>query len=221
VQIGQTVIAIGNALGEFSNTVSVGVVSGLQRSIVAGGTGRSETLENLIQTDAAINEGNSGGPLLNLHGEVIGINTAVASNAENIGFVLPIDLAKRDLDQVKSSGKISYPYLGIYYLIVDDQVQKDNNLPVNYGAWVTTNSNSADNNTKKVSSVVPGSPARIAGVKDQDIILEINGEKIDKNNTLSQIIAKYSPGDKVKLKIQRGNQQIELEVTLADRSDYE
>ncbi len=219
VQIGQTVIAIGNTLGEFSNTVSVGVVSGLQRSIIAGGGSSGETLENLIQTDAAINEGNSGGPLLNLKGEVIGINTAMASNAENVGFVLPINLAKRDLDQVKASGKITYPYLGVYYVIVNDQIQKDNDLPVNYGAWVTTTNK--ENPKNSIASVVAGSPARLAGVKDQDIILEINNEKVDSNNTLSQIIAKYAPGDKVTLKIQRGNQQVNLEVTLADRGDYE
>lgn len=219
VQIGQTVIAIGNTLGEFSNTVSVGVVSGLRRSIIAAGGDTSETLDNLIQTDAAINEGNSGGPLLNLKGEVIGINTAVASNAENVGFVLPINLAKRDLDQVKASGKITYPYLGVYYTLVDGQIQKDNGLSVDYGAWVTTTNK--ENPKSSTASVVAGSPARLAGIKDQDIILEINGEKIESDNTLSQIIAKYAPGDKVTLKIQRGDQQVSVEVTLADRSDYE
>jgi S1-C subfamily serine protease len=219
LQIGQSVIAIGNTLGEFSNTVSVGVISGLQRSITAGGGGTNETLENLIQTDAAINEGNSGGPLLNLKGEVIGINTAMASGAQSVGFVLPINLAKRDIDQVKASGKITYPYLGVYYTIIDDQIQKDNSLAVNYGAWVTTTNK--DNPKSKIASVVAGSPARLAGIKDQDIILEINGEKIANSNTLSQIIAKYAPGDKVTLKIQRNDQQISLEVTLGDRSDYE
>ncbi len=219
LQIGQTVIAIGNTLGEFSNTVSVGVISGLQRSITAAGGGSSETLENLIQTDAAINEGNSGGPLLNLKGEVIGINTAVASGAENVGFVLPINLAKRDLEQVNTLGKITYPYLGIYYTIVDDRIREDNGLPVNYGAWVTTTNK--ENPKSDITPVVAGSPARLAGIKDQDIILEINGVKVDKNNTLSQIIAKYAPGDKVTLKIQRADRQVDLDVALGDRSDYE
>jgi len=219
LQIGQTVIAIGNTLGEFDNTVSVGVISGLKRSITAGGVGASETLENLIQTDAAINEGNSGGPLLNLKGEVIGVNTAIASNAQSVGFVLPINLIKRDIDQVKATGTITYPYLGIYYTTVDSAVQKNNNLPVNYGAWVTTTD--YENPQSDVFPVVPGSPAKFAGLLDQDIVLEINGEKIDKDNPLSQVIAKYNPGDKVTLKVQRGNSQIELEVTFGDRSDYE
>jgi len=216
LQVGQSVIAIGNALGEFDNTVSVGVISGLKRSITAGGGGTSETLDNLIQTDAAINQGNSGGPLLNLKGEVIGVNTAIASGAQNVGFVLPINVAKRDIDQIKKTGKITYPYLGIYYTIVDPQIQQENDLPVDYGAWVTTGTAGAGQ--EKVASVVASSPAKSAGLKDQDIVLEINGEKISQNNTLSQIIAKYNPGDKVTLRIQRGGNQINLEVTLGDRS---
>jgi len=126
VQTGQSVIAIGNALGQFDNTISVGVVSGQKRTITAGDMASSETLENLIQTDAAINEGNSGGPLLNLKGEAIGVNTAIAQGAQNIGFVIPIDSAKRDIDQVKATGKISYPYLGVRYTIIDDTIQQKN-----------------------------------------------------------------------------------------------
>jgi serine protease Do len=217
LQIGQSVIAIGNALGEFDNTVSVGVISGLQRSITAGGGGTSETLENLIQTDAAINEGNSGGPLLNLKGEVIGVNTAIADNAQNVGFVLPVNAAKRDVEQVKNSGKITYAYLGIYYTAVSDDIQKENDLPVNYGAWVASPGDSA--NGKAIASVIAGSPAKKAGLKDGDIILEINGEKITPTATLSQIIAKYNPGDKVTLKVYRGDKQIDVETTLGDRNE--
>lgn len=216
LQIGQSVIAIGNALGEFNNTVSVGVISGLQRSITAASGGSSETLENLIQTDAAINEGNSGGPLLNLRGEVIGVNTAMASNAQNVGFVIPINGAKRDVDQVKKSGKITYAYLGVYYTPVDDNVQKENSLPVNYGAWVTVGD--SKNGSEGISSVVKSSPAQNAGIKDQDIIIEINGEKITTTNTLSQTIAKYNPGDKVTLKVRRQAAELNLDVTLGDRS---
>lgn len=216
LQIGQSVIAIGNALGEFNNTVSVGVISGLQRSITAGGGGRSETLENLIQTDAAINEGNSGGPLLNLKGEVIGVNTAIASNAQNVGFVLPVNAAKRDIEQVKNTGKITYAYLGVYYTVVDGGIQKQNDLAVDYGAWVTAGETGS---AQKIEPVVGGSPAEKAGIKDQDIILEINGEKITKTSPLSQIIAKYNPGDKVTLKVRRGASEINLEVTLGDRSE--
>jgi serine protease Do len=216
LQIGQSVIAIGNALGEFNNTVSVGVISGLQRSITAGGGGTSETLDNLIQTDAAINEGNSGGPLLNLKGEVIGVNTATASGAQNIGFVLPVNVAKRDIDQVKNTGKITYPYLGIYYTAVDSRIQEENKLPVDYGAWITTGDSDGKS---KIASVVAGSPAQKAGLKDQDIILEINNEKIAQTNPLAQIIAKYNPGDKVTLKVQRGADQINTDVVLGDRSE--
>jgi serine protease Do len=215
LQIGQTVIAIGNALGEFNNTVSVGVISGLQRSITASGGGTSETLENLIQTDAAINEGNSGGPLLNLKGEVIGVNTAMASGAQNIGFVIPANAAKRDIEQVQKSGKITYAYLGVYYGIVDEIVAKDNDLPVNYGAWV--HADAVDSRGSAVSAVVAGSPAASAGLKDGDIILEMNGEKITKSNPLSQLVAKYNPGDKVTLRVRRGGSELNIDIVMGDR----
>jgi len=114
VQVGQTAIAIGNALGQFQNTVSVGVISGLGRTVVAAGglEGTIEVLEDIIQTDAAINQGNSGGPLLNLNGEVIGINTAVAENGQGIGFAIAINKAKRDIEQARTTGKITYPFWG-------------------------------------------------------------------------------------------------------------
>ncbi len=211
LQIGQSVIAIGNTLGEFDNTVSVGVISGMQRSIMAYGAGDSEVLEDLIQTDAAINEGNSGGPLLNLKGEVIGINTAIASGAQNVGFVIPIDLAKRDLEQVKEMGKIVYPYLGIYYTMINAKIQEANDLSVDYGAWIT-----ADD--EKISSVIAASPAQAAGLKDGDIILEINGQKLAQTDSLARVIAKYNPGDKVNLKVSRQGSEIMLEVTLGERS---
>ena len=212
VQTGQSVIAIGNALGQFDNTVSVGVVSGQKRTITAGDAAStsSETLENLIQTDAAINEGNSGGPLLNLKGEVIGVNTAIAQGAQNVGFVIPINSAKRDIDQVKTTGKISYPYLGVRYTIVDATVQKDNKLAVDYGAWVTSGNQSQ-------SAVMADSPAKAAGLKDNDIILQIDGQKIDSNNTLSSIIANHNVGDKINLTVLRGKDQLTLTVTLAER----
>ncbi len=218
LQIGQSVIAIGNTLGEFDNTVSVGVISGLQRTIVAGGAGvQSETLDNLIQTDAAINEGNSGGPLLNLKGEVIGLNTAIASNAQNVGFVIPINLAKRDLEQVKTLGKIAYPYLGIYYTMIDNDIQKENQLPINYGAWIAPPGMSAQG--RRIAPVIAESPAFNAGLKEGDIILEINGQKLDKDNSLSRVVAKYNPGDKVELKVLRGDERIDLEAVLGDRNE--
>jgi serine protease Do len=210
IQIGQTVIAIGNALGEFNNTVSVGVISGLSRTITAGGRGVSETLENIIQTDAAINSGNSGGPLFNLKGEVIGVNTAMAGNAQNIGFAIPVNVAARDISQVKNTGKITYPFLGVNYVIVDDTLQKENGLPVNYGAWIE--------GTKESLAIVAGSSAEKAGLKYKDIILEFDGEKITKANTLSSVIMKRSPLDKVTLKVMRDGQILVLEAVLGERS---
>lgn len=211
LQIGQTVIAIGNALGEFRNTVSVGVISGLGRTITASGGGMVETLEDVIQTDAAINPGNSGGPLLNLKGEVIGINAAMASGAENIGFTIPINKAKRAIEQVKTKGKITYPFLGIRYVLITDDIQQKNNLPVNYGAWVVKGSQGE-------VAVSSGSAAEKAGIRENDIILEFNNEKITLENSLAKIIQKYNPGDKITLKILRAGQEKTIELTLDERS---
>jgi len=159
LEIGQTVIAIGNSLGEFRNTVSVGVISGLGRTVTASGGGLVETLTDIIQTDAAINKGNSGGPLLNLRGEVIGVNTAVALGAENIGFAIPINKAKKDIEQVKTLGKIVYPFLGVRYVLLTDQIQQENNLPVNYGAWVIRG-------REGETGIFPGSAAEEIGLKE-------------------------------------------------------
>ena len=215
LQIGQTVIAIGYALGEFQNTVSVGVVSGLGRTITASGGGMVETLEDVIQTDAAINPGNSGGPLLNLAGEVIGINVARAFSGENIGFAIPINRAKKAIEQVKKTGKIVYPFLGVYYTLVTDELKERFNLPVNYGAWIGRDSQG--NKTKQ--AVVPGTPAQKAGLKRDDIILVFGGEKVTLHNSLSKIILKYNPGDKVTLKVLRQKEIKTIEVVLGERSD--
>jgi serine protease Do len=212
LEIGQTVIAIGNALGEFRNTVSVGVISGLGRTITASGGGIIETIEDVIQTDAAINRGNSGGPLLNLKGEVIGVNFAMAAGAENIGFAIPINKAKKDIEQVKKMGKIVFPFLGVRYVIITDEIQKENKLPVNYGAWIVKGE-------KGESAIFPGSAAEKAGLKEGDIILEFNGEKITSQNPLAKIIMKYNPGDKVTLKILRQNKEFSVEVILGERSE--
>jgi S1-C subfamily serine protease len=209
LQIGQTVIAIGNALGEFRNTVSVGVVSGLGRKVTASGGGVVETLYDVIQTDAAINPGNSGGPLLNLKGEVIGINFAMAKGAENIGFAIPINYAKRDLEQIRKYGKILFPFLGVRYVIITDQIQKENDLPVNYGALIVKG-------PKGESAIFPNSAAEKAGLKEGDIILEFNGEKITVENPLAKIIMKYQPRDKVSLKILREGKELNLNVTLGE-----
>lgn len=211
LQIGQTVIAIGNALGEFRNTVSVGVISGLGRTITASGGGMIETIEDVIQTDAAINQGNSGGPILDLKGEVVGVNFAMAQAAENIGFAIPINKAKKAIEQVKTLGKIVYPFLGVRYVVINETIQQKNNLPVNYGAWVIREEGGE-------SAIFQGSAAQKAGLKEGDIILEFNGEKITLDNSLAKIIMKYNPGDKVILKILRKGQEKIFEVILDERS---
>ncbi len=212
IEVGQTAIAIGNALGQFTNTVSVGVVSGLQRTISASDQigSFSETLQGIIQTDAAINEGNSGGPLLNLKGEVIGINTAVAQGAQSIGFAIPINMAKRDINQVQKINKIVYPFLGVRYILVDVKVQKEYGLSVNYGALVLKGSNGE-------VAVTTGSAADIAGVQENDVILEMSGQKITTNNSLSSIILNYNPGDKVTLKFLHNGQEQSVDVILGER----
>ena len=210
VRLGQTAIAIGNSLGEFRNTVSVGVISGLARTITASGEGfGAETIQGVIQTDAAINPGNSGGPLLNLKGEVIGINTAIVSGAQNIGFAIPINQAKRDIESVERTGSIKAPYLGVRYMLVNEEVAKEQKLPVDYGALVR--------GTSDGPGVIPDSPATKAGLKAEDIILELNGEKISVEKPLSTILQKYSVGEKMSLKIRRGDQEIILAVELGER----
>lgn len=203
LQIGQTVIAIGNALGEFQNTVSVGVVSGLKRTVTASGGGITEVLENLIQSDAAINKGNSGGPLLNLRGEVIGVNVAMSQVAENIGFAIPINEAKRDIEQVKTLGKIVYPFLGVRYVLVADD----------YGVLIVRGDSFGE------PAITPGSAAEKAGLKEGDIILEFNQEKITLENSLGKIIQKYQPGNKIVLKILRKDKEKIISVVLGERSE--
>jgi len=219
LQIGQSVIAIGNALGEFKNTVSVGVVSGLGRTITAsGGDEVAETLEGIIQTDAAINRGNSGGPLLNLKGDVIGMNTAVVSDAQSLGFTIPINKAKRDIEQIKTLGKLAYPFIGIRYVLIDEEIQKERNLAVDYGAWITSwYRQSSQWVQSKDQAVVSGSAAAQAGLKENDIVLEFDKDKVTKDNSLGKIIDKYNPGDKVVLKVLRGKEEKTFEIILGDR----
>src|SRR3989344_3876309 len=212
IQIGQGAIAIGNALGAFRNTVSVGIISGLGRTISASGSGGfSETLEDVIQTDAAINSGNSGGPLLNLKGEVVGVNVAKADGANSIGFAIPINVAKRDINQIIKTNTISYPFLGVRYLLVDQAVKEKYSLAVDYGALVIKGENGE-------AAITKDSAAAKAGLKEKDVILEFNGEKITKEKSMTKIIAKYSPGDKVNLKVLRDGKEINIEVTLGERS---
>lgn len=206
LQIGQWVIAIGNALGQFQNTVTAGVISARERQLVAGGGGQQEQLNNLLQTDAAINAGNSGGPLINLAGQVVGINTAIAANAQSIGFAIPINQGKYALESYKKTGKIVKPFLGVRYVTLTKDVAKQLNLSVEDGALVYASSGQV--------AVVSGSPAEKAGLKSGDIILEINGEKISQNHPLSSLISQYQPGDEVELKIFRDSKESTLKVKL-------
>jgi serine protease Do len=210
VRLGQTVIAIGNALGEFSNSVSIGVVSGLSRELTAEGAGGfSERIEGVIQTDAAINEGNSGGPLLNLKGEVIGINTAIASGAENIGFAIPIDAVKRSIESVKRTGKIETPYLGVRYAMLNEASAKTAKVAYTYGARVQA--------TGDGPAVIKGSPAEKAGIKSDDVILEVNGERLERGKTLGLALQKYAVGDEISLKVVRGGEEREVRLKLEER----
>jgi serine protease Do len=162
-------------------------------------------LKDLIQTDAAINYGNSGGPLINIYGEVIGVNTAIVSGAQNIGFAIPINRAKRMIEEWKTKGKVEIPFLGIKYVLVDEKVKERFNLPVNYGAYVYKEGQSA---------IIPNSPAELYGLRDKDIILEVDNERITQENPLSIIIQKKSVGQKINLKILRDNQTFNMYVIL-------
>jgi S1-C subfamily serine protease len=213
LKIGQTAIAIGNSLGEFSNTVSKGIISGLGRNLTAGGRmGDSEKLTNIIQTDAAINPGNSGGPLLDIHGKVIGINVAIAQGAQNVGFAIPATQVRRITEQVKTTGKISMPYLGVRYIPVDKDLQKQINLQFNYGVMILRGQSVRD------FAVIPGSPADKAGLVENDVILELNGTKIDEKNTLVDLLTKFNVGDEIILKVWHKGETKEVKLKLEERS---
>ena len=210
VRLGQTAIAIGNALGEFRNTVSVGVISGLARTITASGQGiGTETIRGVIQTDAAINSGNSGGPLLNLKGEIVGINTAIVSGAQNIGFAIPINQAKRAIESVKRTGTIQASYLGVRYISITKGFADEQNLSLSYGALVR--------GTEDGPAVLPNSPAAKAGIQAEDIIYAINGERLDSENPLGFAIQSFSVGDTIILNIRRGDSDLTFSVTLEER----
>jgi len=214
LEVGQSVIAIGNALGEFRNTVSVGVVSGLARSITAGdGSGNSEFLDQVIQTDAAINPGNSGGPLINLSGKVVGVNVAIVQGSQNIGFALPINSVKSAVDSVKQTGKIVRPYLGVRYVAITSSIKEKNNLSVDYGVLVKVGANADE------LAVIPGSPADKAGIVENDIILEIDGTKLDDKTSLASIIRGKTVGQTITLKILHKGAEKTVSVTLEAAKD--
>lgn len=209
LKLGQTVIAIGNALAEYNNSISMGIISGLSRSIVAGdSTGKSEQLDGVIQTDAAINSGNSGGPLLDIRGQVIGVNVAMESGAENIGFALPSNTVKGIVDSVKQYGKIVRPYLGVRYVQVTESLKEKNNLDYDYGVIVTRGEGIDE------LAVLPGSPADKAGIEENDIILEIDGVKLEQDQSLAAIIRQKQIDQTIKLKIVHDDNESELDVKL-------
>lgn len=211
MQVGDPVIAIGNALGQFQNTVTSGIISGYGRSIeAANGDGTDiDSLENLFQTDAAINAGNSGGPLVNLNGEVIGINTAVASgDAQNIGFSIPINDVAGLIKSVKEKGVLERPFIGIMYIPLTNDAAEAYGLSVNRGAYVPPN------NVIGGDSVINGGPADKAGIREGDIITKIDGTAINHQNSLSALINKYAVGDTVKLTVIRDGKEQTIEVTL-------
>jgi serine protease Do len=208
-RVGDAVVAIGNALGKFDTTVTSGIISGLGRPIQAGSTeADTEVLENLMQTDAAINPGNSGGPLVNINGEVVGINTAVAGNAENIGFAIPINDVKSGITSVKNNGELVRPYLGVRYIMLDPEIAKELGISVEQGALV-----SADAGQR---AVVSGSPADKAGIKENDVIIKVNDTVIDENSSLVNTIGRFQVGEKVNLTIVRDGQEQVIEVTLEE-----
>lgn len=208
VRIGQQVVAIGNALGQYQNTVTSGILSGTGRPVTASdSSGKAESLVDLLQTDASINSGNSGGPLLNLSGQVIGINTAIAEDANGIGFAIPINAVKGILTGVLRDGKVERSYLGVNYLSITPEVAKEYNLSVKQGAFIY--------NEQQDSAVVDGSPAAKAGLKDRDIIQKVGDETVGAQAGLSSILGQYRTGDTVKLSVLRDGKPISISVTLS------
>ncbi len=212
LELGQSVIAIGNALGEFQNTVSTGVVSGLSRFITAmtDFAGHQEKLRGLIQTDAAINPGNSGGPLVNLDGRAVGINSAVVFGAQNIGFAIPIDRAKKDLEEIKKYGRIRRPFFGVRYMILNKNLQKKFRLPIDHGALIMNEGMPGD------VAIIPGSAADKAGLQEYDVILAFNSKKITEDETLEDIIASCQIGDEIGMEILREGKKLQKKIVLEE-----
>jgi serine protease Do len=214
IKIGQTVVAIGNSLGEFSHSVSRGIISGMKRDIVAGGgIGGAEQLTGIIQTDAAINPGNSGGPLIDLEGKVIGINTAIAQGAQNIGFAIPINQVSRLIDEVKRTGTISHPFIGVRYIAITPNIASELGMPYENGVVIVQGRNNAQ------PAVLPGSPADKVGIVENDVILQIDGVNITQEDTLAKEISKYAAGDIITLKVWHNGETKDVIITLEDKKD--
>ncbi len=202
LKVGQSVIAIGTALGEFRHTVTTGVISGLGRGIYAGDIFGAlvERIDGVIQTDAAINPGNSGGPLLNTRGQVIGVNVAVAGNAQNIGFAIPINVIKESLDNFQNTGRFDRPYLGVQYQMLTERTATANNIP--QGAYIT--------------EVLPGSPADEAGIQADDVITKFDGSEL-KTVDLATLINRKKIGDEVEVEIWRNEETVKARIRLRQR----
>ncbi|HEX5148665.1 MAG TPA: trypsin-like peptidase domain-containing protein, partial [Candidatus Limnocylindrales bacterium] len=211
LEVGQLVIAIGSPLGTYSNSVTSGIVSAKGRTITTDGS--AKPLTNLIQTDAAINPGNSGGPLLDANGNVVGINTAIASNSNGIGFAIPIDVARPIMAQAVAGQKLARPYLGIQFVSITRQLADEENLPVQAGALV----GGRDQNDQPIPGVQSGTPAAAAGIKDGDIITSVDGKVIDDGHPLDATLSQFSPGQTVSVEILRGSEHLTIEVTLGTR----
>lgn len=210
IRIGQTVIAIGNTLSEFRNTVTKGVVSGINRRVTAGDSYNAEVIDQAIQTDAAINPGNSGGPLINLLGEVIGINTAVSFQGESVAFAIPINEAKRAVEDVQEFGRIVRPWLGVRYVLVTPEDGTEFEDLYEIGALIVSSSQPGE------VGVFEGSPADLVGLQENDVIIAVEGERLSEDQALAELIADYRPGNAVTLTILRGAETFDVEVTLAE-----
>lgn len=212
LELGQSVLAFGNALGIFQNTVSMGIISGLSRSITAH-PGRKlppQEMRGLIQTDAAINPGNSGGPLTDIFGQVIGINAAIITDAENISLAIPIHAADRDLHDLRKYGRIRRPLLGLHYLILTPDMSEKLMLPVSHGALIIR-----DHPVEH--AVVPASPAETAGLLEGDVIIKWNGEEVTETRNIADFLENCEVGETVHLDVIRGKNPIRVSVILGER----
>jgi serine protease Do len=207
VRIGDRVVAIGNALGEFQNTVTMGIISGYGRDIQAfDGRMGVESLQNLFQTDAAINSGNSGGPLVNMAGEVVGINVATAT-ADNISFAIPINDVKGLIEIVLRDGKLERPYLGVRYVSLNEDIAEQLNLDITEGAYIPQG-------TSRRPSILPNSPAEKAGLQERDVIVTIGGQKVDGRNSVVSLLGKRRVGEVVDITVLRDGKEKTLQATL-------
>jgi serine protease Do len=219
LRVGELAIAIGSPIGlDYAGSVTTGIISALGRDLaVSGGSASSATssLHELIQTDAAINAGNSGGPLVDAAGRVVGIATAQADVAQGIGFAIPIDIAKPIMQQALAGEKLSRPFIGVTYDLIDRGLQDQYHLPLAQGAWV----HAEDAGGNSVAAVLAGSPGDVAGIKTGDIITQVEGQAIDSLHPLQDVLVQYAPGRTVSVQVYRNGSYVTIRVTLGTRPD--